>query len=653
MLEYVTGSGVRPGAKASAAFIAISIWVALSSTGFGEVINVKLHGPLPSQGSIKGSINCFRISPDASLVVFGGDIFQVQDIELFSVPPRGGTPVKLSGPVPSMARGIADFSITRDSQTVVYVADQETPGQRDVFVVPIIGGVNRKLNSGNKMVVGSSPILITPDDTRLIFWATPTTTTVSLPRELYSVPLASGPQVKISGAIAAGGLGVRGRPKFRVSSDSQNVVFVGDMVTFDLRELYSVPVTGGARVKLNPTVSHRIEIVGFTITPDGSKVVYIANNNTVDVFELFVVPITGGPSSLLSGTLVPGGDVIGGLVISSDSQHVMFRARRDIAGLEEIYSARIDAGAITKLHPDLTIASEDTTTDTSNPALSPDGSYAVVSVKRGAGIADLYVTTLDGGSPVRIGPDFLGVHQQIQILQDSSRIIFIGFRGACCNGQKDLFSIKPDGTDLIELTNSAPRVQWAFVSPDSTRIFYGERTIGGLAANQLFSIPVGGGPIRRLDKAPGDEMDIQSTSVGHSGDGNYVVFRGDQDTNGPIELFAAYSTPEIDAIEDRTVAAGSPSAPINFGVFDVETAAENLIVNVSSSDQALIPDGAIQLSGTGALRTIVVTPEALMSGSVTLTVTVTDEFLEVTEQTVNLMVENRNGVSQAAWTKYD
>jgi ABC-type antimicrobial peptide transport system permease subunit len=61
-----------------------------------------------------------------------------------------------------------------------------------------------------------------------------------------------------------------------------------------------------------------------------------------------------------------------------------------------------------------------------------------------------------------------------------------------------------------------------------------------------------------------------------------------------------------------------------FTVGDAETAAANLTVTASSSNTALVPNANVVLGGSGASRTVTVTPLANQSGTTTVTVTVND-----------------------------
>ncbi len=87
------------------------------------------------------------------------------------------------------------------------------------------------------------------------------------------------------------------------------------------------------------------------------------------------------------------------------------------------------------------------------------------------------------------------------------------------------------------------------------------------------------------------------------------------DTNG---------APTVTDIDNITVAAGQSSAPLAFTVGDSETPAGMLAVTISSSNPTLLPDAGIQLSGSGASRFVRVTPVPGLTGTATVTLTVSD-----------------------------
>jgi YVTN family beta-propeller protein len=98
------------------------------------------------------------------------------------------------------------------------------------------------------------------------------------------------------------------------------------------------------------------------------------------------------------------------------------------------------------------------------------------------------------------------------------------------------------------------------------------------------------------------------------GDGNDVTLIVD----GP---------PSIGAISDVTVLENHQAGPIDFIVNDDFTAPGSLIVTVSSSNTALVPDGQATLAGTGSTRTLTIMPAFDASGTATITVTASDGVL--------------------------
>jgi len=61
-----------------------------------------------------------------------------------------------------------------------------------------------------------------------------------------------------------------------------------------------------------------------------------------------------------------------------------------------------------------------------------------------------------------------------------------------------------------------------------------------------------------------------------------------------------------------------------FTVGDAETAAASITVSGSSSNTTLVPNANIVFGGSGANRTVTVTPASGQTGTATITVTVTD-----------------------------
>jgi hypothetical protein len=91
-----------------------------------------------------------------------------------------------------------------------------------------------------------------------------------------------------------------------------------------------------------------------------------------------------------------------------------------------------------------------------------------------------------------------------------------------------------------------------------------------------------------------------------------------------LTVTAVNDVPTIGAISDQTTLEDMATGAIPFTVDDFETAAGSLTATATSSNVRVVAAGGISLGGSGADRTITLTPVANASGTSTITVTVTD-----------------------------
>ncbi len=96
--------------------------------------------------------------------------------------------------------------------------------------------------------------------------------------------------------------------------------------------------------------------------------------------------------------------------------------------------------------------------------------------------------------------------------------------------------------------------------------------------------------------------------------------------------------PTITAIADQTINEDTNTGALNFVIGDVETVANSLSLTVTTSNATLVPLSNINFGGSGAARTVQVTPVANLSGSATITVTVSDGADSVSEPFVVTVV---------------
>ncbi|NOS70885.1 MAG: hypothetical protein HOP33_13260 [Verrucomicrobia bacterium] len=88
---------------------------------------------------------------------------------------------------------------------------------------------------------------------------------------------------------------------------------------------------------------------------------------------------------------------------------------------------------------------------------------------------------------------------------------------------------------------------------------------------------------------------------------------------GPVN-----DAPTITSINNQTMVANAATSPISFTIGDTETAAGSLTLSASSTNLVLVTATNISFGGSGANRTVTVTPIADQTGETDLTITVND-----------------------------
>lgn len=106
------------------------------------------------------------------------------------------------------------------------------------------------------------------------------------------------------------------------------------------------------------------------------------------------------------------------------------------------------------------------------------------------------------------------------------------------------------------------------------------------------------------------------------------------------------SLPVISPISDRAIAINTGTGTIPFTVSDAETAAGSLVLAGSSSNTALVPHANIVLGGSGANRSVSVTPAAGLAGTAEITLTASDGTGTAAETFFLTVLDT----TQALWT---
>jgi dienelactone hydrolase len=164
--------------------------------------------------------------------------------------------------------------------------------------------------------------------------------------------------------------------------------------------------------------------------------------------------------------------------------------------------------------------------------------------------------------------------------------------------------------DDAETTTTALTIQ-AFTT-DDTRLPNSSLVLGGTGANRTLTIT----------PPSGQSGTVEVSLVVNDGQLARVSFL--QVTIQPAPITNVNHRPTITWIADQRSTPGTAVNGIAFTIDDAETTAALLTITATSSNATLLPLANIVLGGSGASRTVSLTPVSGQSGTTTITLTVSD-----------------------------
>ena len=400
-----------------------------------------------------------------------------------------------------------------------------------------------KLN-GPLIVDGDvSQFTVSPDGQYVVYLADQEMDQV---RELYSVPITGGTSSKLNGPIVAGG---NVFSSFVISPDSQYVIYRADQDIDNVLELYSVPIDGSSTaVKLNaslPVGSSGVRS-SFHISPDSNRVIYLADQNTPTVAELYSVAITGGSTTKLNDPLVADGQVLN-YRISSDSTTVVYRADQETDGVTELFSVPLSGGTVRKLNPTLVAGGR----VREEFAISANNSHVVYMADQ---IVDnegeLFSVPITGGPATKLNAPLAanGDVDNFVISLDSSRVVYRAAQDTTF--VEELYSVPLSGGSPTKL-NQPPEtdnsvLEEFFISPDSSRVLYSVGEDGFSSAPvTLYSVPLAGPANASILLTEAVTIEESSERAINpfgllliSPDSKYVVYPANTTTDETLELYS-------------------------------------------------------------------------------------------------------------------
>jgi hypothetical protein len=315
-------------------------------------VTLRKLSPAGSAGTdVESASSHWNTSPDGNWVVFWADA-EVDGVpDLYSVSRYGGAPRRLTVNRPAGGLGLANqsFLVTADSRRVVFLLDQETPGRRELWSVPIQGpsAAVTKLSPSQPADFSVGGWKLFGDGLSVAFYFRSGTE-----EELWAVPA--------DGSSTAHRLhapGIAGSEILDWGVWGDYVLYAADHLSLARYDLFRAHrAEPEASIRLNGDLVNGGDVSDYRLSGDSTRAVYLADQRFDGVTELFSVPIDGPPgaSTRLSPTLVSGGDVLQ-MNLSADGSRAIFLADATVNDQFALYSAPIGgtASAATRLNGDL------------------------------------------------------------------------------------------------------------------------------------------------------------------------------------------------------------------------------------------------------------------------------------------------------------
>ena len=441
--------------------------------------------------------NDFKISPDAKRVVY-----RVANSGLFSVPVLGGAVTNLTTSIPDQEGRVVDFKITPDSSKVIYILD--TPDGHNLRAVDINGGFSRSIslvreNSNDQKIVR---YLMSPDSSSVVY-------------------LVDEDRL--------------GRNRLYRST---------------LKEPFSVGLRIGPELTSNQSIEPDIRFI-----PNQNTVVYRANLNNSNRIDLYRTAITTFSRPVqLNASMVRGGNVQlppGALAdssafsISNDGKYVVYHADQRINGSYELYSATLTFPIRRNTLNPLSI---DAAVDVFDHRISPDSKRVLYRANerfshvKGRLINELFSVSISGSrNPTRISDD-QSINDAVFKYKFGPNSARVAYSGDPDNtGEIKLYSVLVNGGPITTLTanivNGGGVTSFDF-SRFGAKVVYSARQ-DLISVNELFSIRPDGRDLIKLHRSlvPGENVLMSGIAIDEIND--RVLYRSDQSSVNVFEIFSS------------------------------------------------------------------------------------------------------------------
>jgi Tol biopolymer transport system component len=503
----------------------------LSVPGDGSAPPVSVS-PALDIGPVVGDVTAFRVLPDGARALYVADQEVDERFELYGVTLTGArTVTKLSDPAAGDV--LDDFQPTVDGARVVYRV-LGPHGFFDLYSAPMDGGGAPVLLGGFAAGDGSVfRFTAAPNGSRAAFIAGDS---------VFSVPLdGSASPVLLSADILSG-------QDFEISPDGSRVVYAtfvpGDPASTGL---FVRPIDGTlAALKLSGTMVSGAGISDHWFAAGGTRVVFLADALVDNQVELFSVPLTGGTRVRLNATLPANADVRFDVAVSPDGMRVLYRADQEVRRQIGVYVAPVDGSqGPTKLNAALPAIVD----VRPYPIFAPDSARvvflagALYSVPADASLAPVRISAPGDQFLQDIG--FLGLRPAL-VDPLGARVVYVARPSG--GAAFELFSTPLLGGGPVARLNpdfvAGGNVRYElmeeqfWITPERRVLFVADAVTD--ETFELYDAPLDGSrpAVRRSETlAPGGDV-LSVESAGRS-----VVYRADQDSDEIFELFLDHLEP--------------------------------------------------------------------------------------------------------------
>ncbi len=357
--------------------------------------------------------------------------------------------------------------------------------------------------------------------------------------ELFTVPLAGGTPLAVSGVVTGG----RSVQSYSWSPDARWVAFIADLDVQGQRELYvSLPEGAPIPIKMSGATVTWAQVLAFAWSPDSQQLAFVADRLTDEVYDLYVVPLRTRAPRLVSQLLgrQTGYDGVRQFAWSPDATQLAFVSDALADNLFELFTVDVRTTAVQRASAALAPMGAELD-GVSDVAWSPDSTMLTYLANATfLNVQELFLVPAIGGAVLNLSAPLAsgGSVRGFAWAPDASRVAFAADKDV--PGAVQLWTTLPDATLATAVSGIATPgtavTEFAWSRDAKTLAFRGDVETPGLPA--LYAVDPDGADLRRISGAL-----VSTTTIlddwAWSATSAEVAFRGTVSVRESQELFLA------------------------------------------------------------------------------------------------------------------